>query len=212
MTSAARRWLALAEEGLETAALLLEEGIFGPASFHAQQAAEKALKAVAVGNLETAALLLEEGIFGPASFHAQQAAEKALKAVAVGKGADPPRTHDCFYLADEADAPGEVAEAADAPTPFSFRARYPDAPGSEVSEHEAETTLEQAREVVEWSYEAALIEVREALERELDARGSCSSGPTPGGRPTRDPMSTSPSCPRTSRGCPSSTGRASSVP
>jgi HEPN domain-containing protein len=116
MTSAARRWLALAEEGLETAADLLDEGLFGPASFHAQQAAEK-----------------------------------ALKAVVVDDGADPPQTHDCFYLADEADASPEVAEAADALTPFYFRARYPDAPGSEVSKQEAEMTLGEAREVVGWS-------------------------------------------------------------
>lgn len=116
MASAARRWLDLAQE-----------------------------------DLATASVLLEQGLHGPASFHAQQAAEKALKAVVVGGGGNPPQTHDCFYLASEAGATEQVAEAADALTPFYFRARYPDTPGDEVSAQDAEMTLDAAEEVVDWS-------------------------------------------------------------
>lgn len=39
MGSAAQRWLDLPGEDLETASLLRERGVLGPASFHAQQGA-----------------------------------------------------------------------------------------------------------------------------------------------------------------------------
>jgi HEPN domain-containing protein len=44
----ARRWLAKAEEDLAAARLLLAGQLSDPAAFHAQQALEKALKALAV--------------------------------------------------------------------------------------------------------------------------------------------------------------------
>lgn len=43
-----KRWLARAAEDLADAQLLLDEGRFNAASFHAQQAAEKSLKALLV--------------------------------------------------------------------------------------------------------------------------------------------------------------------
>lgn len=46
MTEPGRRWLDFAEEDLRTAELALKEGIWNQACFHAQQCAEKALKAL----------------------------------------------------------------------------------------------------------------------------------------------------------------------
>lgn len=43
-----RDWIAKAEEDRQAAALLLRAGLFQPMAFHAQQCAEKALKAVQI--------------------------------------------------------------------------------------------------------------------------------------------------------------------
>jgi len=45
MNEAVERWLIFAEEDLKVAEIVLREGIYNQACFHAQQCAEKALKA-----------------------------------------------------------------------------------------------------------------------------------------------------------------------
>jgi HEPN domain-containing protein len=46
MSAAAKNWLAFAREDLQMAALALQEDIFNQACFHAQQCAEKSVKAL----------------------------------------------------------------------------------------------------------------------------------------------------------------------
>jgi HEPN domain-containing protein len=48
----AREWLAHATTDLQSCELLLGASLLGPATYHAQQAAEKALKAFLVGQLQ----------------------------------------------------------------------------------------------------------------------------------------------------------------
>jgi len=66
-----------------------------------------------------------------AVYHCQQAAEKAVKAFLVHHGKPYQKTHDIEVLADvacELDSTfSELAEAADALTPYATRFRYPNA-------------------------------------------------------------------------------------
>src|SRR5882672_9266014 len=69
--------------------------------------------------------------FDVAVYHCQQAAEKAVKAFLVHKGKPYERTHDIEVLVDLAGeiepAFSELADPADALTPYASRFRYPNA-------------------------------------------------------------------------------------
>lgn len=102
-------------------------------------------------DLETArrAVKGEPPFYDVAVYHCQQAAEKAVKAFLVHHGKPYEKTHDIEVLADlagEVDATfGELADAADALTPYATRFRYPNATFSvEPLPTEYEEALKQA--------------------------------------------------------------------
>lgn len=70
-------------------------------------------------------------LYDVAVYHCQQAAEKAVKAFLVHHGKPYAKTHDIEVLIDlagEVDATfNQLAEAADALTPYATRFRYPNA-------------------------------------------------------------------------------------
>ena len=84
-------------------------------------------------DLETArrAATGEPPFFDVAVYHCQQAAEKAVKAFLVHHGKAYEKTHDIEVLVDfacEVDSQfKELADAADALTPYATRFRYPNA-------------------------------------------------------------------------------------
>ncbi len=84
-------------------------------------------------DLETArrAVKDEPPFYDVAVYHCQQAAEKAVKAFLVHHGKPYEKTHDIEVLVDlaeEVDASfSQLADAADALTPYATRFRYPNA-------------------------------------------------------------------------------------
>lgn len=102
-------------------------------------------------DLETArrAVKGEPPFYDVAVYHCQQPAEKAVKAFLVHHGRPYEKTHDIEVLADlagEVDATfSELADAADALTPYATRFRYPNATFSvEPLPTEYEEALKQA--------------------------------------------------------------------
>jgi HEPN domain-containing protein len=93
----------------------------------------KAWMAKAWRDLETArrATVDNPPFYDVAVYHCQQEAEKAVKAYLVHHGKPYERSHDIEVLADlasELDSTfSELAEAADALTPYATRFRYPNA-------------------------------------------------------------------------------------
>lgn len=102
-------------------------------------------------DLEVGHLLVDEGRFEHAAFLLQQAVEKALKAVQADEGEGLTRTHDCFVLAKDVNAPREVIEAADEVTPYYMRTRYPDAADVSLRAEDLDPLVDAAEEVIAWS-------------------------------------------------------------
>lgn len=90
-----------------------------------------------------------------AVYHCQQSAEKAAKAFLVHHGKTYEKTHDIEVLVDlacEADARfSELADAADALTPYATRFRYPNATFAvEPQPVEYEEALQHAKSIYEF--------------------------------------------------------------
>ena len=90
-----------------------------------------------------------------AVYHCQQSAEKAVKAFLIHHGKVHEKTHDIEVLVDlagEADAQfSELADAADALTPYATRFRYPNATFAvEPQPVEYEEALRHAKTVYEF--------------------------------------------------------------
>lgn len=97
----------------------------------AQASESRAWMVKAWRDLETArrTAAFEPPFYDIAVYHCQQAAEKAVKAFLVHHGKPYEKTHDIEVLADlacEIDAGfSQLADAADALTPYATRFRYP---------------------------------------------------------------------------------------
>lgn len=102
-------------------------------------------------DLQVARLLQREERFEHAAFLIQQGVEKALKAVLLAEGLGLPRTHDCYFLAEQAKAPGQVLEAADAVAPYYVRTRYPDTAPANLSSEDVSALTDAAEEVIAWT-------------------------------------------------------------
>jgi HEPN domain-containing protein len=90
-----------------------------------------------------------------AVYHCQQSAEKAVKAFLVHQAKAHEKTHDIEVLVDlacEADAKfSELADAADALTPYATRFRYPNATFAiEPQPAEYEEALQHAKTIYEF--------------------------------------------------------------
>jgi len=97
----------------------------------------------------------EPPFYDIAVYHCQQAAEKAVKAFLVQHGKPYEKTHDIEVLVDlaaELDARfSELADAADALTPYATRFRYPNATFSvEPQPVEFNEALQHAQSVYEF--------------------------------------------------------------
>ena len=108
-------------------------------------------------DLETARRVAENEspFYDVAAYHCQQAAEKAVKAFLAHHGKPFERTHDIEVLTDvaaEVNADfSQLAEAADALTPYATRFRYPNATFAiEPQPAECEEALEHARAIYDF--------------------------------------------------------------
>jgi HEPN domain-containing protein len=108
-------------------------------------------------DLETARLIrnTQTALLDVGVYHCQQAAEKAVKAFLVHHQQPVERTHDIEVLLDLASAidpaMSQLADAADALTPYASRFRYPNAVfAMEPERAEFEEALQQAELVYEF--------------------------------------------------------------
>jgi len=88
------------------------------------------------------------------AFYAQQTVEKVLKALFLQEFDDIKKVHDLSYLSTKLGAPQKIKEICSVLTQVYVETRYPDAstviPAEKFSKADAETFLENAREVTEW--------------------------------------------------------------
>ena len=107
----------------------------------------------------------EPPFFDVAVYHCQQAAEKAVKAFLVHHGKSYEKTHDIEVLIDLASeiAPAfsQLADAADALTPYASRFRYPNATFAiEPQPAEFDEALQHAEGIYEFVLKSLPAEVR----------------------------------------------------
>lgn len=101
-------------------------------------------------DLKTAEFLAENKRYRFAAFLYQQAIEKALKALLIKKGLGLVKSHDCFFLAKQCNAPESISKKADFLTPYYFRTRYPDTQQIEIGNKEIKHLSTEAKEVLLW--------------------------------------------------------------
>ena len=109
--------------------------------------------------------LLPEGHLDTAIYHCQQAAEKAVKAFLIHHGARYERTHDIEVLVDLASAIeptfSQLADPADALTPYASRFRYPNAAfAMEPQAAEFDEALQPAQRVFDFVFNLLPTEAR----------------------------------------------------
>ena len=124
--------------------LLLDD--FPPSTMAHEEWVERAEK-----DFEAARFNHENGFNDIAAFLYQQAAEKSLKGVLIALGQGLERTHDCFALAQKAEAPDDVQDAADRLTLFYTRNRYPDRASVEITGRKLNLLQSAAEEVLQWT-------------------------------------------------------------
>lgn len=107
--------------------------------------------AQAEDDLQVARLLQREERLDHAAFLLQQAVEKALKAALLAQDLGLPRTHDCYFLAEQAKAPANILDAADAVAPYYVRTRYPDTAPANLGSEDVSALTDAAEEVIAWT-------------------------------------------------------------
>lgn len=88
--------------------------------------------------------------YGAAAFYYQQAVEKILKHVLSIQDKSIPQTHDCFRLAQDAETPDNVRDAADNLSPYYMRTRYPDTGVVDLDEHDINRIASATDTVFQW--------------------------------------------------------------